>query len=51
MAAADDLEGELAQGDRNFPGGIVFVTMGAGDNWKLGRELWQRLGAEPAAKQ
>lgn len=51
MDAADDLERELAQGDRNFPGGIVFVTMGAGDNWKLGRELWRRLGAEPAAKQ
>ena len=51
MAAADDLERELAQGDENFPGGIVFVTMGAGDNWKLGRELWRRLGAEPAAKQ
>lgn len=44
MDAADDLERELAQGDERFPRGIVFVTMGAGDNWKLGRELWRRLG-------
>lgn len=44
MDAADDLERELAQGDERFPRGVVFVTMGAGDNWKLGRELWRRLG-------
>ncbi len=46
MEAADDLERELAEGDAGFPNGIVFVTMGAGDNWKLGRELWRRLGNE-----
>jgi UDP-N-acetylmuramate--alanine ligase len=26
------------------PGGGVFVTMGAGDNWKLGAALFERLG-------
>jgi UDP-N-acetylmuramate--alanine ligase len=31
------LRGELRQGD-------VFVTMGAGDNWKIGRELLVALG-------
>ncbi len=43
MDAADDLEAELLRQDPAFPGGTVFVTMGAGDNWKLGRELWRRL--------
>lgn len=51
MDAADDLEKELVREDPDFPGGTVFVTMGAGDNWKLGRELWRRIGTVPAAKQ
>ena len=46
LDAAQDLEQELVQGDPQFPQGIVFVTMGAGDNWKLGRELWRRLANE-----
>ena len=25
--------------DKNYPDGYLFVTMGAGDNWKLGQEL------------
>jgi UDP-N-acetylmuramate--alanine ligase len=30
--------------------GDLFITMGAGDNWKLGRALLERLqGAEKAA--
>lgn len=48
LDAADDLERELLQEDSAYPGGIVFVTMGAGDNWKLGRELWRRLGGTAA---
>jgi UDP-N-acetylmuramate--alanine ligase len=31
------LRGELRPGD-------LFLTMGAGDNWKLGRELYRSLG-------
>ena len=46
LDAAQDLEQELVQGDPQFSQGIVFVTMGAGDNWKLGRELWRRLTNE-----
>jgi UDP-N-acetylmuramate--alanine ligase len=38
--AAPFLAGELRSGD-------VFVTMGAGDNWKLGRELLRSLGGSP----
>ena len=36
-AAVPWLRGELSRGD-------VFVTMGAGDNWKIGRELLVALG-------
>ncbi len=46
MDAADELERELVQDDKNFPGGTVFVTMGAGDNWKLGRHLWDKIKAD-----
>ena len=31
---------ELTSGD-------LFITMGAGDNWKLGRELLHSLGVRP----
>ena len=37
MEAAPFLSGELKPGD-------LFITMGAGDNWKLGRELLLRRG-------
>jgi UDP-N-acetylmuramate--alanine ligase len=37
LDCVDELAGELRQGD-------LFVTMGAGDNWKVGRELLRRLG-------
>jgi len=37
MDAAAFLEGELRHGD-------LFLTMGAGDNWKLGEYLLGRLG-------
>lgn len=46
MDAAPDLEKELLQEDPNFPNGTVFVTMGAGDNWKLGRHLWDKIKAD-----
>jgi UDP-N-acetylmuramate-alanine ligase len=36
LDAAGLLVGELASGD-------ILVTMGAGDNWKLGREVLARL--------
>ena len=36
-AAVPWLKGELSRGD-------LFVTMGAGDNWKIGRELFQARG-------
>ncbi len=32
---------------RELEPGDLFVTMGAGDNWKLGRALLARLGGEP----
>ncbi len=38
LDAAEPLARELASGD-------LFLTMGAGDNWKLGREVLARLGA------
>jgi UDP-N-acetylmuramate--alanine ligase len=37
LEAAEELAGKLRAGD-------LFVTMGAGDNWKLGRALLARLG-------
>lgn len=37
LDCVDPLAGELRDGD-------LFVTMGAGDNWKVGRELLRRLG-------
>jgi UDP-N-acetylmuramate--alanine ligase len=37
LDCVDALAGELREGD-------LFVTMGAGDNWKVGRELLRRLG-------
>ena len=43
MDARDDLFRELSRPDPAFPAGTVFVTMGAGDNWKLGRALLQDL--------
>ena len=38
--AAPFLMSELRPGD-------LFVTMGAGDNWKLGREILRFFGARP----
>ena len=29
-----------------FPAGYIFVTMGAGDNWKLGKAVFEKLEAE-----
>jgi UDP-N-acetylmuramate--alanine ligase len=26
-----------------YPEGILFVTMGAGDNWKIGKKLFEEL--------
>jgi len=43
MDAYDELLTELSKKDSSFPEGIVFVTMGAGDNWKLGKELFNSL--------
>jgi UDP-N-acetylmuramate--alanine ligase len=40
LQAVGAIAGELEPGD-------LFVTMGAGDNWKLGRALLARLGGEP----
>jgi UDP-N-acetylmuramate--alanine ligase len=40
LEAVDALAGKLRPGD-------LFVTMGAGDNWKLGRALLARLGGQP----
>jgi UDP-N-acetylmuramate--alanine ligase len=40
LEAVEALAGRLRPGD-------LFVTMGAGDNWKLGRALLARLGGEP----
>jgi UDP-N-acetylmuramate--alanine ligase len=40
LEAVDALAGRLAAGD-------LFVTMGAGDNWKVGRALLARLGGNP----
>jgi UDP-N-acetylmuramate--alanine ligase len=41
MEAVPFLRGALRPGD-------LFVTMGAGDNWKLGRELFRLYGGAPA---
>jgi UDP-N-acetylmuramate--alanine ligase len=40
LEAVEALAGKLEPGD-------LFVTMGAGDNWKVGRALLARLGGEP----
>jgi UDP-N-acetylmuramate--alanine ligase len=40
--AAELISGELKSGD-------LFVTMGAGDNWRIGRMVAQRLGMPPSA--
>jgi len=40
LEAVGPLSGELRPGD-------LFVTMGAGDNWRVGRELLARRGGEP----
>lgn len=42
--AADEVYGQLSKpsGDE-YPDGYVFVTMGAGDNWKVGKLLLDRL--------
>jgi UDP-N-acetylmuramate--alanine ligase len=40
LEAVDALAAELKAGD-------LFVTMGAGDNWKVGQALYSRLGGSP----
>ncbi len=41
---AFDYAKELCEGEKDsrYPDGILFVTMGAGDNWKLGKALLER---------
>lgn len=41
--AEKDLIHELNQKDEKFPDGVLFVTMGAGDNWKLGKKIYEVL--------
>ncbi|AEE16607.1 UDP-N-acetylmuramate--L-alanine ligase [Treponema brennaborense] len=43
MDAHDDLYRELSSPDPAYPAGTVFVTMGAGDNWKIGKRLYDEL--------
>ena len=44
MDSADFLEQELNQkAGEKYPEGYLFVTMGAGDNWKIGRSLFDLL--------
>ena len=37
---------EILAGDSGAEDGWLFVTMGAGDNWKVGREVMERLNAK-----
>jgi len=39
LDAKDFVLSELNKKDSAYPDGYVFVTMGAGDNWKLGKEI------------
>ncbi len=42
--AANEAEKILSQkAGENFPNGYIFVTMGAGDNWKVGKEVLERM--------
>ena len=43
MDAYEPLLSELSEKDSDYPDGTVFVTMGAGDNWKLGKALFQQF--------
>ena len=44
MDSADFLEQELNQkAGEKYPAGYLFVTMGAGDNWKIGHSLFDLL--------
>ncbi|MBO5137284.1 MAG: UDP-N-acetylmuramate--L-alanine ligase [Spirochaetaceae bacterium] len=43
LDAENDLLTLLSKPDPEFPNGYVFVTMGAGDNWKLGRILYEKM--------
>jgi UDP-N-acetylmuramate--alanine ligase len=44
MDAHDFLYAELNNpAGEKFPDGILFVTMGAGDNWKIGKKLFEEL--------
>lgn len=44
--AADIIAAELSKdAGPQFPGGYVFVTMGAGDNWKAGQLVLERLSS------
>jgi UDP-N-acetylmuramate--alanine ligase len=45
--ALDFAQGLLAcPAGPEFPNGTLFVTMGAGDNWKLGARLYRRLSGQ-----
>ncbi|HBG66432.1 MAG TPA: UDP-N-acetylmuramate--L-alanine ligase [Treponema sp.] len=43
-AAASALRLLSAPSGASYPDGYLFVTMGAGDNWKVGAKLLERLG-------
>ncbi len=45
LSAADFARAELEKPlDPEYPDGYLFVTMGAGDNWKLGKEMCKAAG-------
>lgn len=42
--AALEAENILSQkAGENFPNGYIFVTMGAGDNWKVGKSVFEKM--------
>ncbi len=43
MDAYEPILLELSKKDSDYPDGTIFVTMGAGDNWKLGKALFQQF--------
>lgn len=43
--AEKDLIQELSVKDERFSEGYLFVTMGAGDNWKLGKKVYEFLSS------
>ena len=50
--AADEVFRQLGQDSgKAYPDGYVFVTMGAGDNWKVGQILLEKLSGTKAQEQ